>query len=99
MLDIQWLEGLGKLVTDYSKGTMQFKWGDITVTLTLRVEEHAQEVGVKGLEKLLKKGDCYAIWIKPASNSTEIDPIKLHIDILIFYITIQLFWMSRRDFL
>lgn len=37
------------MTSDYSKGTMQFKWGDGFVTLTTEVDEQVKKVGLKNI--------------------------------------------------
>lgn len=39
VLGVQWLEGLGQVVSNYGKGMMKFKWGDRMVTLTTGVDD------------------------------------------------------------
>lgn len=82
VLGIQWLENLGKVVTDYKAGTMEFKWGDGVVKLKARTKDQTQEVGVKSLERMIRKGgQCYVIKIEHKEIEPLIDSGKKHQDI------------------
>ncbi|CAA0813637.1 Unknown protein, partial [Striga hermonthica] len=47
VLGVQWLEGLGKVTTDYRTGIMEFNFGGQQVTLRTGNEKGAKEVGLK----------------------------------------------------
>lgn len=69
---MQWLEGLGRVVTDYGKGSMEFQLGNKTVILKSGTDEKTQEVGIRSLERMMGKGArCYAIRIEPRRNDQE----------------------------
>lgn len=50
VLGVQWLDGLGKLVSNYKNGVMEFQWGDGVVKLTSRAGEPPQEASLKTIE-------------------------------------------------
>ncbi|CAA0840152.1 Unknown protein, partial [Striga hermonthica] len=51
ILGVQWLEGLGKVTTDYRTRIMEFNAGGQQVTLSAGNEKGAKEVGLKSNEK------------------------------------------------
>lgn len=62
VLGVQWLEGLGRVVTDYGQGIIEFAWGDGMVTIKSGTEGDIQEVGLKSIARMWQKGGaCYAI--------------------------------------
>ncbi|CAA0834211.1 Unknown protein, partial [Striga hermonthica] len=56
VLGVQWLEGLGKVTTDYRTGIMEFNSGDQQVTLSSGNEKDTKEVGLKSIEKVWRGG-------------------------------------------
>lgn len=82
VLGIQWLENLGKVVTDYKAGTMEFKWGDGLAKIEARTGDQMQEIGIKSLERMIQKGaQCYAIKIERKGPEPPVDSGKRHQDI------------------
>lgn len=83
VLGVQWLQGLGKIITNYGQGTMQLKKDDKMVTLRSGTDDHVREIGIKTIDRLLKKGEkCYGIRIEPIfSNSDFTHDIKNYDDI------------------
>ncbi|CAA0809130.1 Uncharacterized mitochondrial protein AtMg00860, partial [Striga hermonthica] len=55
VLEVQWLEGLGKVTTDYQTRIMEFNSGGQQVTLSTGNEKGTKEVGLKSTEKLLEE--------------------------------------------
>ncbi|CAA0808369.1 Unknown protein, partial [Striga hermonthica] len=51
VLGVQWLEGLGKVTTDYQTRIMEFNSGGQQVTLSTGNEKGTKEVGLKSIEK------------------------------------------------
>ncbi|CAA0806922.1 Unknown protein, partial [Striga hermonthica] len=51
VLGDQWLEGLGKVTTDYRTRVMEFKSGGRQVTLSTGTEKGTKEVGLKSIER------------------------------------------------
>ncbi|CAA0840444.1 Unknown protein, partial [Striga hermonthica] len=51
VLGVQWLEGSGKVTTDYRTGIMEFNSGGQQVTLSAGNEKGTNEVGLKSIEK------------------------------------------------
>lgn len=77
VLGVQWLEKLGKVMTDYKEGTMQFAWGDGSVTLQTRIDEQPKEIGLKSLARLWERGaQCYAVRVQPTDHSEHENLVK-----------------------
>ncbi|CAA0827986.1 Unknown protein, partial [Striga hermonthica] len=51
VLGVQWLEGLGKVTTDYRIRIMEFNSGGQQVTLSTGNKKGTKEVGLKSIEK------------------------------------------------
>ncbi|CAA0811545.1 Unknown protein, partial [Striga hermonthica] len=51
VLGVQWLEGLGKVTTDYRTGIMEFRSGDQRLTLKAGKDKGTKEVGLKSIER------------------------------------------------
>ncbi|CAA0808261.1 Unknown protein, partial [Striga hermonthica] len=51
VLGIQWLEGLGKVTTDYRTGIMEFNSEGRQVTLSVGTDKETKEVGLKNIER------------------------------------------------
>ncbi|CAA0830829.1 Unknown protein, partial [Striga hermonthica] len=51
VLGVQWLEGLGKVTTDYRTGIMEFNSEGRQVPLSTSTDQEAKEVGLKSIEK------------------------------------------------
>ncbi|XP_038715137.1 uncharacterized protein LOC120008853 [Tripterygium wilfordii] len=67
VLGIQWLGGLGRVVSDYNKMTMEFMWGDGWVTLSAQPKGGATATEIYSVEKLRKqRGQCFAIHVNHA---------------------------------
>ncbi|CAA0808190.1 Unknown protein, partial [Striga hermonthica] len=56
VLGVQWLEGLGKVTTDYRTGIMEFNSDGRQVTFSTSPEKEAKEVGLKSIEKVWRGG-------------------------------------------
>lgn len=56
VLGVQWLEGLGRIVSDYGKGTMEFQWGDGTITLTSQENDLPKEASFRAIERMHRRG-------------------------------------------
>ncbi|CAA0830058.1 Unknown protein, partial [Striga hermonthica] len=52
VLGVQWLEGLGKVTTDYQMGIMEFDSGEHRVTLKASKDSRAKEFGLKSIERV-----------------------------------------------
>lgn len=52
VLGIQWLEGLGRVITDYGQGIMEFSLGDGRVTIKFGAEDDIKQVGLKSIAKM-----------------------------------------------
>ncbi|CAA0833367.1 Unknown protein, partial [Striga hermonthica] len=52
VLEVQWLEGLGRVTTDYRNGIMEFRSGGKRVTLKAGGEKVTKEVGLKSIERV-----------------------------------------------
>ncbi|CAA0840374.1 Unknown protein, partial [Striga hermonthica] len=56
MLGVQWLEGLGKVTTDFRIGVTEFKSGGREVTLSTGTEKGTKEVGLKSIQRVWRSG-------------------------------------------
>ncbi|CAA0824871.1 Unknown protein, partial [Striga hermonthica] len=56
VLGVQWLEGLGKVTTDYRTGIMEFNSEGRLVTLSTGTEKGTKEVGLKSIERVWHGG-------------------------------------------
>lgn len=79
---IQWLESLGRIVTNYSDGTMEFQRGKDTVILKAEENPYIKEVGINNIERILRQGgQCYLIKIEVSSTEVENQAGNGHPDI------------------
>ncbi|CAA0834155.1 Unknown protein, partial [Striga hermonthica] len=56
VLGVQWLEGLGKVTTDYQTGIMEFNSRGRQVTLSAGNEKGTKEVGLKSIQRVWRGG-------------------------------------------
>ncbi|CAA0819826.1 Unknown protein, partial [Striga hermonthica] len=56
VLGVQWLEGLGKVTTDYRTGVMEFNSEGRLVTLSADTDKETKEVGLKNIERVWRGG-------------------------------------------
>ncbi|CAA0827436.1 Uncharacterized mitochondrial protein AtMg00850, partial [Striga hermonthica] len=72
VLGVQWLEGLGKVTTDYRTGVMKFKSGGRQVTLSTGTEKGTKEVGLKSIERVWRSGSqIFAVVVENKEPHTE----------------------------
>ncbi|CAA0810810.1 Unknown protein, partial [Striga hermonthica] len=72
VLGVQWLEGLGKVTTDYRAGVMEFKSGGRQVTLSTGTEKGTKEVGLKSIERVWRSGgQIFAVVVESKGTHAE----------------------------
>ncbi|CAA0812235.1 Unknown protein, partial [Striga hermonthica] len=84
VLGVQWLEGLGKMTTDYRMGVMEFDSGEHRVTLKASKDSRAKEFGLKSIERVWHDGGqiftveevgAYASMVEHVSTEYDGPPI------------------------
>lgn len=77
ILGVQCLEGLGKVITDYAKGTIELSWGDGNVTLHSGRDSDTKKESLKSLTRMWSNGgQCYAIRMDQISTDISLQAGK-----------------------
>ena len=70
VLGVQWLSELGRVVSDYKKMTMEFRWRDSWVKLSATTKEDLKAVTSNSIKKIWKSGgQCFSIQEVSTVNS------------------------------